>query len=77
VFLVANLTQIVALRHIGAPLVSSTMALRLVSALVFGGLVLGERLTSVWQGLGAAVVLVTITWYVSRGTGSPLQASKT
>ncbi|MBK8433635.1 MAG: DMT family transporter [Chloroflexi bacterium] len=64
VFLVANLTQIVALRHLGAPTVSSTMAWRLVSALIFGGLLLGERLTSLWQGLGAAMVLATITWYL-------------
>ena len=70
VFLVANLGQIVALRHIGAPLVSSTMAWRLASALVFGGVVLGERLTTVWQGVGAAVVLITVTWYVSQPTGT-------
>lgn len=65
VFLIANTTQVGAIRHIGAPLVSSVMAWRLVSALILGALVLGERLESWWQLLGAAVVLVTITWYLS------------
>lgn len=66
VFLTANVAQLAALRHLGAPLVSSIMAWRLVSALVLGALVLDERLQSVWQVFGAAVVLVTITWYLSR-----------
>lgn len=76
VFLVANLGQIVALRHIGAPLVSSVIAWRLVSALVLASLVLGERLTSVWQGVGAAVVLVTITWYLSHQAAGQKSASQ-
>lgn len=66
VFFLANATQIGAIRHIGAPMVSSVMAWRLVSALILGALILGERLESGWQLLGAAVVLVTITWYLSR-----------
>lgn len=66
VFLLANSLQIGALRHIGAPLVSSLMAWRLVSALIFGALILGEWLTSWYQVLGAVIVLVTIAWYLSR-----------
>lgn len=64
VFVSANILQIGAIRHLGAPLVSSTMAWRLVSALLVGTWLLGERLTSVWQFAGAALVLVTITWYL-------------
>lgn len=64
VFVGANVLQIGAIRHLGAPIVSSTLSGRLVSALVLGALVLGERLTSVWQVLGAVLVLVTITWYL-------------
>jgi len=60
----ANLGQIGALRRLGAPLVSSLLPWRLVSALVVAGLLLGERLTSVWQVFGALVVLVTLTWYL-------------
>lgn len=66
VFVVANLGQVGALRHLGAPLVSSIMAWRLVSALVMGWWVLGERLDSWGQLLGAAVVLITVTWYLWR-----------
>lgn len=66
VLLGANLGQIMALRHLGAPLVSSTMAWRLVATLALAALLLGERLGSLWQGVGAAIVLVTITAYLRR-----------
>lgn len=66
VLLGANLGQISSLRRLGAPLVSSTMAWRLVSTLIMAALLLGERLTSLWQALGAAIVLVTITAYLWR-----------
>lgn len=64
VFLGANLWQIQAIQHIGAPFHSSMLASRLISALIFGWLLLGERLESVWQVVGAVIVLVTITWYL-------------
>lgn len=66
----ANGLQIAALRHLGAPFVSSMMAWRLVSALLFAGLLLGEHLSSPAQLLGAFVVLLTITWYLWRQQGS-------
>lgn len=64
VFLGANVGQIQSIRHIGAPMVSSMLASRLVSALFFAALVLNEHLTSVWQIMGAGIVLVTITAYL-------------
>jgi drug/metabolite transporter (DMT)-like permease len=64
VFLGANLGQIQAIRQLGAPFVSSLLASRLISALIFGGLLLGEQLQSMWQVLGAGIVAVTITWYL-------------
>jgi drug/metabolite transporter (DMT)-like permease len=69
VLLGANTSQINALRHLGAPLVSSLLAWRLVSALSVAALLLGERLTSPWQALGALIVLVTVTWYLWRQPG--------
>ncbi|HMQ33506.1 MAG TPA: DMT family transporter [Chloroflexaceae bacterium] len=66
VLLGANLGQIAALRHLGAPLVSSTMAWRLIATLAMAALLLGERLTSPWQALGAVIVLATITAYLQR-----------
>ena len=64
VLLGANTSQIKALRHLGAPLVSSLLPWRLVSALFVAALLLDERLTSHWQVVGALMVLVTITWYL-------------
>lgn len=72
VFLGANVLQITALRHLGAPLVSSLLSTRLVATLIFAALLLGERLTTIWQGIGAGVVLITVTWYLwfsARGGG--------
>ncbi len=66
VLLGANVGQIAALRRLGAPRVSSTMAWRLIATLALAALLLGERLTSPWQILGAGIVLVTITIYLSR-----------
>lgn len=66
VLLGANAGQIAALRRLGAPRVSSTMAWRLIATLALAALLLGERLTSLWQALGAGIVLVTITIYLSR-----------
>lgn len=66
VVVVANGLQISAIRHLGAPMVSSLMGWRLVATLSMGMLLLGERLTSFWQGAGMLLVLGTITWYLSR-----------
>ncbi len=66
VLLGANLGQIASLRHLGAPLVSSTMAWRLIATLALAALLLGERLSSFWQALGAVIVLATITAYLWR-----------
>lgn len=62
----ANGLQIGALRKIGAPMVSSLMAWRLVATLAVANFMLNERLTSVWQLIGAAVVLCTVSWYLWR-----------
>ncbi len=71
VLLGANLLQLRSIQILGAPLVSSMMATRLISALLFAGLLLGERLTSVWQFIGAALVFATLTWYLrQRDAGS-------
>jgi len=66
VVVIANGLQIAAIRRLGAPMVSSLMGWRLVATLSLGMLLLGERLTSPWQGAGMLLVLGTITWYLSR-----------
>ena len=62
----SNIGQVGALRHLGAPMVSSLLAWRLVSALIFAALLLDERLTSAGQVLGALIVLITVTWYLRQ-----------
>ena len=66
VLLGANLVQLRSIQQLGAPLVSSLMASRLISTLLFAGFLLNERLTSGWQLMGAGVVLVTLTWYLRQ-----------
>lgn len=66
VLLGANMGQIRSIQQLGAPLVSSMMAIRLVSALFVASLLLGEQLSTGWQVLGTAVVIITITWYLRQ-----------
>ena len=69
VLLGANLGQIRSIQQLGAPVVSSMVATRLISALLVGSLLLNEQLSSGWQLLGAAVVFITLTWYLRQGNG--------
>jgi threonine/homoserine efflux transporter RhtA len=59
-----GLTQVLAISRINASLFSTLLSWRLVIAVGVGWLLLGERLTSAWQALGLAMVVVTITLYV-------------
>lgn len=56
--------NITTLRKFGAPLVSSMLAIRLVAALIFGWVILGERLTSILQWVGAVLVVGAVTWFL-------------
>jgi drug/metabolite transporter (DMT)-like permease len=64
VFILGNLLQITAIGRASPALITSLMPLRLVSAIVLGWLILGEELTTVWQWLGAGLVLVTVSGYL-------------
>ncbi len=75
VLLGANMGQIGAIQRLGAPLVSSTMALRLVSSLIFAALLLGERLTTGFQLAGAVVIMITITLYLRQNQGNRPRSS--
>jgi drug/metabolite transporter (DMT)-like permease len=66
VLLGANLLQLRSIQELGAPLVSSMMATRLISALLFAGFLLNERISSGWQLLGAGLVFITLTWYLRQ-----------
>ncbi len=62
----ANYTQISALRALGAPQVSSMQAWRLVIALLFGGMLLGEWLLQPLQIAGAVLVIMVVSLYLWR-----------
>lgn len=66
VLLCGNLLQTTAIRVLGPPTVSSLLALRLVSALVFGATFLQERFTSILQLIGVGVVIVTVTVFLIK-----------
>lgn len=69
-----TLTTVVAVEGITPALVTSLMALRLVSALTLGWLILGERLVAPAQWLGMLIVVLTVTaylWLQNRDAGWP------
>ena len=61
--------HITVIRKLGAPLVSSMLAVRLVAAIFAGWLILGEKPESLMQWIGAGIVVLTITWYLSQQDG--------
>jgi len=59
-----NAVQMSALKNLPASLVSSLMPWRFVVTVLLAFVLLGEHITSAWQGLGMAIVFGTITWYL-------------
>ena len=66
----AGLTQIRSISRIKAALFSSLLSWRLAVAVLAAWVLLGERLSSVWQAAGVIVVIATITIYVRRQTST-------
>lgn len=64
VMIVGNLLQVVAVGGVSPARVTNFMALRLISAFVLAWTVLGERLVTPAQWLGAALVVITVTLYL-------------
>ena len=62
----AALLQIWALSQINASLFSTLISWRLVVALIAAWLLLGERLVSVWQVIGALLVMAAVTAYLAH-----------
>ena len=65
-YVAANLMQQLSIRHIGAPLGSTFMGTRLLSAVGGGYLLLGERVASWVEVAGLAVVCATVSAYLVR-----------
>jgi drug/metabolite transporter (DMT)-like permease len=64
ILLFGNLLQISSIHFLGAPMVSTLLAFRLVSALVFSAIIMKEELTDTLQFVGAFVILFTVTGYM-------------
>jgi drug/metabolite transporter (DMT)-like permease len=60
----AALLQIWALSLVNAALFSTLISWRLVVALIAAWPILGERLVSVWQVIGALIVIVVVSLYL-------------
>ncbi len=59
-----GLIQVLSISRTGATLFSALLSWRLVVVLGAGWVLLGERLSSVWQGIGVVTVILTITLYL-------------
>jgi len=59
-----GLTQVLSISRINATLFSTLLSWRLLVVLGAGWVLLGERLTSVWQAVGIAIATLSITLYL-------------
>ena len=64
VLLLGTILQNNAVKHLGAATYSTIQAWRLTSTIAFSWMLLGEGIATVWQGLGAFIVMATITLYM-------------
>jgi drug/metabolite transporter (DMT)-like permease len=64
VLLLGTILQNHSLRHLGASMYSTIQAWRLIGTITFSWLLLGERITTLWQVAGAIIVMATVTWYM-------------
>jgi drug/metabolite transporter (DMT)-like permease len=81
VLLVGAAFMIFSLSRVNATLVSTLISWRLVVALLVAWPLLGERLVTLWQAVGALLVMATVTAYVAyqashqgEADGQPLEA---
>jgi len=63
VLLLGTVLQNRGIAKLGAAAYTTLQASRLVSAILFSWLILGEGIQSIAQALGALIVIATITWY--------------
>jgi drug/metabolite transporter (DMT)-like permease len=68
-----GLSQVFAISRINTTLFSTLLSWRLVAAIGLGWILLGERLTSLWQLLGIVMVILTLTLYLRHQAVAGLQ----
>ena len=64
VLLLGTILQNNSVKHLGAATYSTIQAWRLTSAIAFSWILLGEGIVTFWQGLGAFIVIATVTGYM-------------
>jgi len=64
VYMLANHLNIFAISYLGASVVGSILALRLVSTIFFSIVILQESLKSIWQLLGSIIVLTSVSYFL-------------
>lgn len=69
-----GLSQVFAISRINTTLFSTLLSWRLVAVVGLGWVLLGERLTSVWQLLGILIVVLTLTLFLRHQAVARLQA---
>ena len=67
VLLLGTVLQNKGVEKLGAPAYTTIQASRLVAAILFSWLILGEGIQSIAQAIGALIVIATITWYTLPG----------
>jgi drug/metabolite transporter (DMT)-like permease len=66
IFITLSASQLsfVGMQYLGATNASSTLALRLVSAVILAGFILGEWINNIFQVIGTIVVLIAVTTFL-------------
>ncbi len=64
IMLVATLASIVSIQKLGPSTVGSTTSVRMISAIIFSGFMLGESLQSAYQVIGSLIVLVSVSLFL-------------
>jgi len=64
VLLLGTILQNNSVKHLGAATYSTIQAWRLTSTIAFSWVLLGEGIATFRQGLGAFIVMATVTWYM-------------
>lgn len=70
VVLVGTILQNAALKRLKASFYTTLQAWRLVSTAGLAALLMGEWFSSIWQVIGALIVMMTITWYSTQQESS-------
>jgi len=64
IYIAGNIFNIVSIQALGPSTTGSILALRLVSTIIFGGVLIGEWFKSIWQLVGSVIVMAAVTYFL-------------